>query len=327
MMRNEQTESAKVAQPTSPDDAGWAPVFVGAVAIAFIVLALIFLGYKENGSANGLGPIGDWFGGFLNPLIAFLALVGLIKSLSIQRETLRKTTEGLNDQIYLQRKQASRQTFFDLLNLRAMAVNSIAWTDAAQPVEGRSATKAILKSLESAARDFASKDVQIYLDAWEVPKDCPDVAKPYIAVFATFYSGNPLSSDTAGGRFLPESDKYSSLDHLESELGHIFRATYQVLKFAYECPDFSEKEKQDLANYLRAQMSEDEFVLFALTALTSIGKKSRAIAIVFDLYEDRLYSVPWATKLRPLFARSDQKNKELASHLGYVALNPGISPC
>lgn len=327
MMRDDQTESAKVAQPSSPDDVGWAPAFVGAVVIAFIVLTLIFVSYKGESSANSLGPIGDWFGGFLNPLIAFLALVGLIKSLSIQRETLRKTTEGLNDQISLQRKQASRQTFFDLLNLRATAVNAIAWTDATQPVEGRSAAKAILKNLTSAASDLTVEDVQLDLDAWEVPADCPDVAKPYIAVFATYYSGNPLSYATAWSHFLPESDKDNSLDHLESELGHVFRATYQVLKFAYECPDFSEKEKQDLANYLRAQMSEDEFVLFALTALTSIGKKSRAIAIAFDLYEDRLYSVPWATELRHLFARVDPKNKEFASRLGYVALNPGRPSC
>jgi hypothetical protein len=326
-MSKNQTEARKVALPISSDEEPWEYLPIGVVVIAFIVLTLFFFGYQGGKEPAGLGPTGDWFGGFLNPLIAFLALVGLLRSLVIQRETLRKTTQGLNDQISLQRKQASRQTFFDLLNLRATAVNAIAWIESEQLVKGRSATKAILKTLEAVARDIKVEEIQDDLDLWQVPQNCPGAAKPYIALFATFYSGNPLSDVTSWSHFLSDKGDGYSLSNLESELGHVFRATYQVLKFTYECSDFSEKEKQDLANYLRAQMSEDEFALFALTALTSIGKKSRAAAIAFDLYEDRLYSIPWATELRDLFERSDLQNQKFAAECGYPVLDPGRSPC
>lgn len=313
-----------VAQTAPEPD--WGIVAVGTVLLAAIVLFIVLMGFQySHRPFKDFGPVGDWFGGMLNPLVALLALIGLGKSVTIQRETLQKTTDGLREQLRLQRSQTSKQTFFDLLNLRANALNSIEWTGVHGSLKGRAALKAILKTLELVASNVPVDEIQEDLDRWQVPINCPNSAKPYVALFAAFYSKDPSSFATAWHQHILEEQ--GELGNLESELGHVFRATYQILKFAYQCPDFNAKERQDLANYLRAQMSEDEFALFALTALTSIGKKSRAAAIAFDLYEDRLYSIAWARELSNLFDHSDLENQAFAKNLGYAVLAREGSPC
>lgn len=306
--------------PSSTEN-DWANLAIGFVAISTIALTLIFVGYinsAEDRDITKLGPVGDWFGGMLNPLIAFLALTGLVKSVVIQQKTLRTTTEGLERQLRVQRRQLSKQTFFDLLRLRGEAVDSIEWNDQGKPLHGRAAVKGILKTLETAAAGVSPADIEAELKYWRVPNECSANVQPYVALFAAFYSNHPGSYVTSWYQLvLFEAEK---LANLEAELGHVFRATYQTLKFVYECSDFDRSEKRDLANYLRAQMSEGEFALFALTAATSIGEKSRAISIAFDLYEDRLYSITWARELVELFDPKLSHNAAFAAKYGFPVL-------
>jgi Putative phage abortive infection protein len=297
----------------------WSYVAIGAVVIVSLLAALVFIGSKKT--AAELGPIGDWFGGLLNPSIAFLALLGLAKSISVQNKTLQITKNGLNQQLGLQRNQAARTSFFNLLTLRAEAVNSVQWYTNSMPSYGGIALSNILDSLTNLAENISPNDEDIESDLrrWEVPSSCPTSSKPYIALFAALYSNEPMSMTTAWHEATLTGDELQLLK-LEAKLGHVFRATYQVLKFVHECNDLNNSEKIDFANYLRAQMSESEFALFALTALTSIGEKSRAISIAFDFYEDRLYSIPWARDLTTLFDASIFSNREFAQKTGYQVL-------
>jgi hypothetical protein len=315
-MEESTSKGAKVAQP---DD--WQALAIGVVAIVAVVLLLIFVGKSTAGDSAGtiLGPIGDWFGGILNPLIAFLALAGLVKSVGIQRETLRTTISGLESQLKLQSKQLSHQTFFDLLTLRAQAVNSIEWREQDEILRGQSAVKAILRELEAMASNLSSSHIEEDLTQWNIPSECPIKARPFVALFVSLYTGRAEAFGTAFA-IMAINDELRRKESLEAELGHVFRATYQTLKFLYRCSDFDAYEKKDLSNYLRAQMSEGEFAIFALTALTSIGKRSRAVSIAFDFYEDRLYSIPWATELVQLFDPSVSTNRELAAELGFAVL-------
>lgn len=291
--------------------------FVAFFAAVIFGIFFLYAGLKDKPAEN-LGPIGDWFGGMLNPMIAFLALVGLAKSVSLQRQTLSETTEGLSKQHALQQKQLSRQTFFDLLALRSEAVDSIEWVSGPEKFRGRSAVNALLKSLDETAQGLTLADIEDDLKNWGVPLECPDTAKPHVAIFATFYSGEFSDSATSWHQTILVGE--SQWANLEAVLGHVFRATYQVLKFVYENTDFTDSEKKNLANYLRAQMSEGEFALFALTALTKIGQKSRAASVAFHLYEGRLYSIPWARGLSALFDRKLLPNKDFASRFGYFPL-------
>lgn len=311
--------------PEESPEPGWDTLAVGVVALSAIVLILILVGYTSAGNHHKeLGPLGDWFGGILNPIVAFLALMGLVRTVAIQRDTLELSRGALRQQIALQQKQQSKQTFFDLLRLRSEAVASVEWRVGDQVVLGRAAMKAILGTIDSVASELSSEELQEDLEHWKVPANCPPTARPYVALFAAFYSRDPSSWAAAWHQTILEGE--GQLASVESELGHVFRATYQVLKYVYRNADFSIDEKLDLVNYLRAQMSENEFALFALTASTFIGAKSRAVSIAFDLYQDRLYSIWWARDLRTLFDPFESDNRSFASSLGYPPL-VGSEPC
>lgn len=298
--------------------------------IAVSVLSLLLLAYTaafiKNGwskSPEAWGQLGDYIGGLLNPLIAFFALLGLVKSVTIQRRTLQSTTDGLHAQLAVQRKQQDKQTFFDLLSLRAESLDSVEWELDGKTVRGRAAIKAILKTLTSVTQEISIADIQEDLDKWNVPLECPEAAKRYVALFSTFYSRD---TDSFSATWQLAVEEEGRLGHLEDELGHVFRATYQVLKFVYECPDFDLKDKTDLVNYLRAQMSESEFALFALTAVTSIGEKSRGVSIAFDLYQNRLLSIAWASELKQLFDPCISTNVVFAEQMGYPLITKE-QPC
>ncbi|MEQ1659915.1 MAG: putative phage abortive infection protein, partial [Hylemonella sp.] len=133
------------------------------------------------------------------------------------------------------------------------------------------------------------------------------------------YSGQATSEQGGWSQYVLEEEH--ELDNLEELLGHIFRATYQILKFIYTSSSFDPSQKRDLVNYLRAQMSEVEFLAFALTGATSIGIKSRALSIALNLYERRLNSIYWATGLRILYDAGKVENSHLASAIGYPVLD------
>lgn len=68
------------------------------------------------------GPVGDFFGGILNPVFAFLGLIMLLatlyqsqKELSLTRKEFAKSVEALDDQAKTQRQQRFENTFFSLL--------------------------------------------------------------------------------------------------------------------------------------------------------------------------------------------------------------------
>jgi hypothetical protein len=62
------------------------------------------------------GTFGDFVGGLLNPLVAFLALFWLTRSVQIQRTELRETRAALDEQSATLEKQRFEDTFFALLD-------------------------------------------------------------------------------------------------------------------------------------------------------------------------------------------------------------------
>lgn len=65
------------------------------------------------------GVVGDFFGGILNPVFAFLGLIMLLatlyqsqKELALTREELASSTKALEDQALTQKQQRFENTFF-----------------------------------------------------------------------------------------------------------------------------------------------------------------------------------------------------------------------
>lgn len=283
------------------------------ILVGAVIIQLAPLVPESVKGIKKLGEIGDFLGGVLNPIVALLALLALLRSIRIQRDELRDTRETLADQGKIQDRERAEKTFFELLALRANAVATIEWTDQlGETKTGRGALKLILKEVVDLGKLHNEQAVKDDLEFWEVPSNLSPSVKPYVAVFAYRYTGIPNSAAMKA-----DFSNYVDLPTYEPELGHVFRATYQILKFIHRQPQFSERQKEDLANYLRAQMSEDDFLLFGLTALTSIGKKSRAAAIGLDFYQKRLQSIPWAKDMLLLFSREDGRNINFAALEGF----------
>lgn len=283
-------------------------ILVGAVVVQLS-------GYLPNSikGVKKLGEIGDFLGGVLNPVVALMALFALFRSIEIQRTELKATNEALKNQGQAQNRDRAERTFFELLSLRSNIIASIEWTDPqGKSSKGRAALKTMLEEVNDLGTKFLTADLEAELKQWDVSGRLNDSVKPFVATFAYRYTGRAWSL----------SLKAHQAEHIawptyEPELGHVFRATYQLLKFIHKQPLFSRQDKEDFTNYLRAQMSEDEFVLFALTGLTSIGKRSRAAAIATKLFEDRLQSTNWAIDMRELFASDVKDNCEFARTEGF----------
>lgn len=78
-------------------------------AIGFVLLVLFALVVVwVDGSQGTAGPLGDFFGGMLNPVLSFLAFAGVLYSIHLQRIDLR------DSQIEAKRQQFEA-TFFQLL--------------------------------------------------------------------------------------------------------------------------------------------------------------------------------------------------------------------
>jgi hypothetical protein len=255
------------------------------------------------------GPIGDLVGGILNPLVALCAFMALFLSLKVQREGVEQ--------------QLNQENFFVLLENRELAISNLELLVEGQKYTGRSALREIVKYVSVQANSYEPERRLRGVSPWlgrkgESVRRVSDLRKR-VELFALLYQGNVFNiQDMVEAEALIDFQEKFGVDSLEELFGHIFRSTYQVLKFAHGCKSFSRTKKLDLVNYLRAQMSESEFLVFGLSALTVVGKKSRAASISFDLFEDRLRAThSWTRAMRYFFNPAEVENSEFCKFHKY----------
>lgn len=103
---------------------------MGLLIIAIVVVGTVAFFYFQqqssifpiNNNRADWGVTGDFFGGILNPVFAFLGLIMLLatlyqsqRELALTREELTRSTEALKDQALTQQQQRFENTFFSLL--------------------------------------------------------------------------------------------------------------------------------------------------------------------------------------------------------------------
>jgi len=107
-----------------------AAVFAAALPFAYWVwFSLVNNVPAERSDTAKWGAFGDFVGGLLNPVVAFLALFWLTRSIAIQREELRDTKRALSDQAETARKQSFEGTFFSLLDQHNKVLESLQQTE------------------------------------------------------------------------------------------------------------------------------------------------------------------------------------------------------
>ena len=115
----------------------------GAAVAAFLIILGLYIAYFKNLSVTNdsatWGTFGDYLGGTLNPIISFLALIGLLYTIHQQAQEMQATREELKQAAEQQRQQVEQQshqseifnlqqfesTFFSLLEQHNKAIERI----------------------------------------------------------------------------------------------------------------------------------------------------------------------------------------------------------
>lgn len=91
-------------------------VTVASITLIIFVIALIPSWASENVAISELGPIGDFFGGMLNPIFAFLGLMALLYTLRLNQKELTQATEQMAKSAKAAELQIKQDEFQQLLN-------------------------------------------------------------------------------------------------------------------------------------------------------------------------------------------------------------------
>jgi Putative phage abortive infection protein len=262
--------------------------------------------------APAWGQLGDFMGGILNPLISLLTLLVAVFVWKLQKQELKESRAAI-------KQQTTDQLFMGMLAAHRSMVEQVTLvkTDIRASLQtGKHAIQSYLRMLD-APRDALAYALTIY-DEYEtislLQTETASVfpvfkipGKQSVGAFASFcakYYSKELW--TPYFRADPNSNELS-FEHI---FGHIFRSTYQILKLIDTEFD-SSKDLEDLrikkryVNLLRAQMSESEFIFFAMSAITDDGKKSWARSVRLNFFEGRLQNTEWTRDLRVLFDQTE----------------------
>lgn len=220
------------------------------VVMAIAVMLALDLSHQLSlrPDLSKIGAIGDFIGGILNPILAFLVLLVLLATTRLQREELADTRRELKKSASAAEKQAFENTFFNLLELINGNVQSSSITTIGFPPNQNEAISGI-----ACFRHIISK-----------------------------MRGKLSSSDAAHTQVFPKIFRtYHEI------LGKYIRTTYSVLTFLREYEDNSLDEKSIYRNILRAQISDYELAILFYHCLsdTDEGDEFVRLAKRFDLFD------------------------------------------
>lgn len=226
----------------------------------FLGIDIPEIAVANSGTASYWGQLGDFAGGFLNPLLSFLALMAVLKTMSLQRAEMKAAQQEAKTATQEQRQQTavySRQMFestlFGMLDVHAKILGDIKYSGVlGRGLSGRDAIDAMIKSFKDA--------------------DC----------YSTY-------TDIA-----TKEDMQSEIDRFISwwkgSIGHYFRNLYWIMKMIDTSVDMLAEDKNEnvnnlnkrrfytdyirkrnYANIVRAQLSESEMALLQINCLSAVG--------------------------------------------------------
>ncbi|GJM43283.1 MAG: hypothetical protein DHS20C21_01250 [Gemmatimonadota bacterium] len=218
---------------------GGAAILAGLAAMA--VYANRFPGPLTSDHARW-GQFGDYLGGVLNPVLAFLALIAILVTIALQAQELALSTQQLKNsanalvsQSESMRQQIFEGTFFQLLRLHHELVKGI---DLRNPYSG---------------------------ETGRVGRVC----------FVEFYADLAHLYETTRGS-APEQTLKESMEKAygefyessQTDIGHYFRNLYHIVRFVH---DSEIVEKSKYTNLIRSQLSSLELALLFYNSLSSLG--------------------------------------------------------
>ncbi|GGT78533.1 putative phage abortive infection protein [Aliarcobacter butzleri] len=233
----------------------------GIIFIAFIAMLIIFIfGYFYfskhslswlSGEVEELGQMGDFFGGTLNPILAFLSFCLLLITIKLQSKELKNSTEelaksskALIEQSKSLKIQNFETTFFNLINLHNKIVDNFSFE------------RYNFFSLYKGKLEFNSNKSALFYkeEAFnEICKDIDFISKEQKLYFMKF-------------------NEFYDLYYIEKQrvLNKYFENINQIFKFISDS-NFNDEEKKKYSDIFRVQFSQDELKLLFYHCISSIG--------------------------------------------------------
>lgn len=274
-------QDAELLEPTvnKPIVPAWLWWTGGMILIMMIVVNVE--AYFASPTAAGKGQWGDFFGGMLNPILSFLAFVGLLytillqqKELGLSREELRLTrkelansAKALGDQNLSLKKQRFESAFFGMVGVLNQIIDNMDVTKGydhdREILRGRDCFSKYIEELNGIYEKIQNvqKDNGLYAMKWEINNDLVNFEnelKKTSASYSNFY-------------------KYR-----KSDLGHYFRVLYNIFRYIRES-DFPDGVYSKI---LRAQLSNQELIILFYNCLSDIGANFKELAEFFEIFDN-----------------------------------------
>ena len=219
------------------------PIFI--ISILLIIMAVVSYAYVFHGplstSQDEWGQFGDYLGGILNPAFSFLALLGLLFTISLQSAELQSSTRELRNSAKALEKQNSsianqmfESAFFNLLGF---------YSD-------------ILKGIDIRAETADATGTT-------TGRDCFKVFFDHLQVFYNYTKGDD-QKQKAIAAYKAFHSKH------QTDTGHYFRHLYHIIKFVDESHVV---DKKYYTNLIRAQLSSYESLLLFYNCQSDMGSK------------------------------------------------------
>jgi hypothetical protein len=248
----------------------------------------IFSNFKIDASPDHFGQFGDFIGGTLNPILAFLSFMALLYTIKIQMDELKLSREELeatrkelegsriaqqeqSKSLELQNKatevQMFENTFFKLFDLFNLTKNTL-------QVKMKLVTSGLSSEIRATIndREYCIPHENIgYWKKYDVNSSRNRAIELFLDIFKVLYT----------------RDYNHFNEHYESLTGAYFVQVYQLLKFVDE--SIIENKKRYISIF-RAQFSKEELELLFYHCLGEIGRpKFKLLVEKYEFFEHMIH--------------------------------------
>jgi len=212
-----------------------------AVFSAYIIKFYLILNYNISNDSATWAQLGDYAGGLLNPILSFISIALLIKSLNLQNEANASLRRELNRNAKNEKLRSFETLFFNMINSQKDLFESfkinVSKEENTKTLTGAKAVIEIENGIET-IRSYAGEDAEIqnYLENI-------DSADKIFGLSRAFYILVKITSDK-----LSDSEGFS-LDDRESHFSTLINFTdFSQLRLIIICTQFQNYES---ARYLK----------------------------------------------------------------------------
>ncbi|MDR6915089.1 hypothetical protein J2X66_001954 [Pseudomonas sp. 3296] len=248
----------------------------------------------NSATASYWGQLGDFAGGFLNPLLSFLALMAVLKTMSLQRAEMKaaqleaKTaTQEQRQQTAVYSKQMFESTLFGMLDVHAKILGDIKSVGLQGKIsEGRDAIDMFVKKFKH----------------------------------SNSYRAGSLNPALATDESIRSEIKQFCSNNV-SVVGHYFRNLYWIMKMIDTSQDVQSDvrddsftsgkrkfymdylRKRNYTNIVRAQLSESEMAMLQINCLGPYGEDLKYYVEKYSLLKPlgKSYFGSWASYMSQKF--------------------------